>query len=51
LTVHFPVDFQRFWETGFKLPSRHRREPITAVTLMDLLGFEAAAGQEEGLPP
>ena len=40
LTVHFPVDFLRFWERGSTLPSRHRREPITDVTLV-LLGLGA----------
>jgi hypothetical protein len=49
LTVHLPVDFLGFWEKGtVTLPSRHRREPIPAVTFMVLLGLEAAAGQEEG---
>ena len=50
LTVHLPDDFLRFWERGSTLPSRHRREPITAVTLTVLFGFEAV-GQEQGLPP
>ena len=42
LTVHPPDDFLRFWERGSILPSRHRREPITAVNLAVILGLGAA---------
>lgn len=41
LTVHSPDEFLRFWEQD-SLPSRVKREPVTAVTITVLLSLGAA---------
>ena len=42
LTFHEAEEFLGFWELGTMLPSRAKREPITAVTLAVILGLGTA---------
>ena len=38
-SIHESDDLLKFWDRGASLPSRHKREPISAVTLAFLLGL------------
>jgi hypothetical protein len=41
-SIHKSDDLLKFWDRGTFLPSHHKREPISVVTLADLLGLDAA---------
>jgi hypothetical protein len=41
-SVHKSDDLLEFWDQGASLPSHHKKEPISAVTLVVLLGLGAA---------
>ena len=40
-SIHESDDLLKFWDRGASLPSQHKREPISAVTLAVLLGLGA----------
>ena len=41
-SIHESDDLLQFWDRGASLPSCHKREPISAVSLAVLLGLGAA---------